>query len=200
MRNNLALSLLSAACIAWPAHAAPAASDGVRVSTDPARAAEVERHAGELKARAGSVSPILARGWTLAGAAFVSGGITVEDRLRLHAERQRYTLWVATVAKPSGAYLADAKLKIVNVKNSQVVAERRMEGPWYLIDLPAGTYRVFVVYRDDGSSLDQTQTATVHVDKGVLRQAVLRFDSSASVSPEMESPFDGNPFGATRRP
>ena len=48
---------------------------------------------------------------TSSGLSFLSGGITVGDRVSMHAERDRYTLWVATVAKPSGAYLTEADLR-----------------------------------------------------------------------------------------
>lgn len=147
-------------------------------------------------ASAATSSSYFVRDKTSDGFAFVSGGISVDDRRTMHAEQKKYTLWVATVAKPSGAYLADAKLKILDTKDKRTVVERTMEGPWYMVALPAGRYQVQATFRADGASTDQTLSETVNVSKGSVRQAVLRFDSKATVSPEMQSPFDGNPFGA----
>ncbi|NJN00156.1 MAG: hypothetical protein HC793_00250 [Aquincola sp.] len=39
-------------------------------------------------------------------------------------------------------------------------------------------------------------TQRVGVTTKGQRQAVFRFNSSAEVSPEMQSPFKGNPFGS----
>lgn len=136
-----------------------------------------------------------ARDKTDDGFAFVSGGISVDDRQAMHAERKRYTLWVATVAKPSGAYLADAWLKIVDAKDKRPLVERSLEGPWYMIALPPGRYQVQASFRAEGATQDQTLSQTVNVGQGFLRQVVLRFDSKAEVSPDMQGPFGGNPFG-----
>jgi hypothetical protein len=113
----------------------------------------------------------------------------------MHAERAGYSLWVATVAKGSGAYLADAQLRIVNLKSKAAVLERTMDGPWFFVELPVGSYEVSATLKTDGSDKAQTLTARVNIPAKGQRQAVLRFVSTAEVALEMQSPFKGNPFG-----
>lgn len=190
--------LAASGTLALAVHAqqVPMSDSGVRTSTDPARAAEVERAAQEMKAREANQPKVFYRGKTDNGLDILSGGISVEDRVLMHRERGAYSLWVATVAKPSGAYLADAKLRIVNLDNQSVALDRAMEGPWLMAALPAGRYEVLATWKGDGSGTDQTLSSRVTVPKTGQRQVVLRFDSSAQVSPDMDGPFQGNPFGS----
>ncbi|MDH4060690.1 MAG: hypothetical protein OEU94_07745 [Aquincola sp.] len=198
MNKRHALLSLSVA-LAMGAHA----QGVVKESTDPAKAAAIEQRAREIKARQEreaqsgkpQTSAFVVRGKTDDGFAFLSGGITVKDRTTMYAERDRYRLWVATVAKVSGAYLSDAQLRIVSLDGKRVVLERTMDGPWFLIDLPKGRYEITATSRPEGADAAQTETARVSIPAAGLRQAVFRFASSAQVSPEMESPFKGNPFG-----
>jgi hypothetical protein len=177
---------------------------GITESTDPAKAAAVERAVRDLQARqaqqAKSGSPqssaFVVRGQTEAGFPYLSGGISVDDRTTMYAERGRYTLWVATVARPSGAYLTDARLQIVDLKGRKVVVDRTMDGPWFFVALPAGRYEITATVPPDGPDAAQTLSAQVNVPQSGQRQAVLRFASSAEVGPEMVSPFGGNPFGS----
>ena len=173
---------------------------GITESTDPAKAAAVERQVQELKAQpakaaADKTSAFIVRGKTDAGYGFLSGGISIKDRTTMHAERKGYSLWVATVAKPSGAYLSDAKLRIVNLDGKKTVVERTMDGPWFFVALPAGRYQITATVPPDGPDAAQSLTTDVKVARSGQRQAVLRFASSAKVGPEMVSPFGGNPFG-----
>jgi hypothetical protein len=201
---RISMSLLLALAVAQGTHAQDAQQtpDGVTESNDPAKAAAIEQAARELKERAKAhpeSSADIVRSQTDAGHAFMSGGITVEDRQAMYAERDPYSLWVATVAKPSGAYLSDAKLRIVNVGDKSVALERTMDGPWLFIALPAGTYEVTATFRADDADKDQTLSNRVSVAKSGQRQVVLRFASSAIVAPEMAGPFKGNPFGGPPR-
>ena len=84
----------------------------IRESADPAKAAAVERSAEALAAR--PVQPVAGpvHADTVRGQDLLSGGSSVEGRAALNVERDRYSLWGMTVAKPSGAYLADADLRI----------------------------------------------------------------------------------------
>ncbi|MDP1690825.1 MAG: hypothetical protein Q8L49_02485 [Burkholderiaceae bacterium] len=201
MNQTLSLVVLSIA-LAASAHAQSIPS-GVTESTDPAKAAAVEKAARELKARQEQdarsgkpkTSASIVRGKTDRGLAYLSGGVTVGDRVSMHAERAGYSLWVATVAKGSGAYLVDAQLRIVDLKSKAVVLERTMDGPWFFVTLPVGRYEVSATLKTDGSDKAQTLAARVNIAAMGQRQAVLRFVSTAEVSPEMQSPFKGNPFG-----
>jgi hypothetical protein len=200
MSKYLPILVASIALVA-SAHAQTSPS-GVTTSVDPAKAAAVEKAARDMKARAAQdakaskpgSSAVVVHGKTEGGLAFLSGGISVGDRVSMHAERANYSLWVATVAKPSGAYLSDAKLRIINRLDKTTVLDRTMDGPWFLITLPAGSYDVSATYAADGSNKPQILSTRVNVPKKGQRQAVLRFGSKATVSPEMRSPFNGNPF------
>jgi hypothetical protein len=83
---------------------------------------------------------------TPSGVALLSGGITVGDRVAMHAERDRYSLWIATVAKPSGAYLSDARLRLLDAKSRVVVLERVMHGPWLMAAVRPGRYELEATY------------------------------------------------------
>ena len=194
----ITLALLSG--LSWAAQAqqaAPssaAASSGVQTSTDPARAAAVEKQALDMSAR-GSQPKVFFRGATDSGLTILSGGSTVGDRVTMHAEKSAYSLWVATVARPSGAYLADAKLRIVNLGDKSVALERTMEGPWLMAALPAGKYEISATYKAAAGSSAHTLSNRVTVPKSGQRQVVLRFDTNDTVASDMDRPFKGNPFG-----
>lgn len=191
-----AVALLAGLVLAFQASAV----EGVSESTDPARVAAVERAAEALKARAlfGREVAVPVRGYGLEGHAFVAGGITIDDRKELHAERGRYSLWVATVAKPSGAYLSDVNLRIVERGGKgRLMFERGIEGPWLMVALPPGRYDVTGIYRAEAGAAEQVLSQTVSVAaRGQPRQVVLRFGTPDQVADEMERPFGGNPFGA----
>lgn len=203
--NRRLIALIAVMALAGQA-SAQSRPDGVTESTDPARAAAVERAAREIQQRAAQraasgqavPSAAIVQGATDSGVAFLSGGITVEDRVTMHAQRQRYSLWIATVAKPSGAYLSDARLRIVRLTDKAAVVERTMDGPWFMAALPAGQYEIVVSYKADGTDTAQKLTQRVGVAAQAQRQAVFRFASAAEVSQEMQSPFKGNPFGDPR--
>jgi hypothetical protein len=195
-RGLIAIALCGSLATAAQGQQAPTAAGGVQTSTDPARAAAIEKDARELKARAGNQPKVFFRGKTDAGLAILSGGSNAGDRVTMHADGGAYSLWVVTVAKPSGAYLADAKLRIVNLGDKSVALERTMEGPWLLAALPAGNYEVSATFKADGSSRDQTLSNRVTVATSGQSQVVLRFDSPAKVGSEIDSPYRGDPFGA----
>jgi hypothetical protein len=179
---------------------AQTAATGIQESTDPAKAAAVERAAAALQSRPPQPEVGLVRAKTAGGHEILSGGVTVSDRITMHAELERYSLWVATVAKPSGAYLLDADLRIVDLKSKTVVLERKMEGPWIFLALPEWPYEVSATFRDAGAEKAQTLSTRVSIPKKGQRQAVLRFDATASVDPDMQGPLRGNPFGMPAPP
>ena len=175
---------------------AQTSTGAVRESTDPARVAAVERAAAELQSLPPQKAFGVEHGRTASGYETLSGGISPGDRVKMHAQRDHYSLWVATVAKPSGAYLADVDLRIVNAKTQAVVLDRQMEGPWLFVKLPAGQYNLSATFHAADGAPTQTLNSQVAIANQGLRQAVLRFDSNATVGPEMRSPFNGNPFAA----
>jgi len=174
---------------------AQAGNEAVKGSTGPAKATAIEQRAADLKARPPQAEAGIVRTKTAGGLDLLAGGITIGDRVTMRAESAGYSLWVATVAKPSGAYLADVDLRIVQSKGKASILERKMEGPWLFIALPEGSYEVSATFRADGADKPQKITTRVTVPKTGQRQAVLRFDSNDNVSPEMQNPVKGNPSG-----
>jgi hypothetical protein len=199
----MAMIVISAFALSAHAQVAPEGAGGITETNDPAKAEAVEKAAREIKERAMNQpqsSAEIVRSQTDGGYAFLSGGASTEDRQAMTTERAQYSLWVATVAKPSGAYLANARLRIVNVRDKSVVLERTMDGPWLFAALPAGTYDVSAIFRADGTDKDQALSERVIVGKGGQRQVVLRFASSAQVAPEVASASKGNPFSEAPAP
>jgi hypothetical protein len=200
---------LALACLAGAAAGVSAQDGTIRESTDPAKAAAAEQRAREIRERierdqrAGkSAEPVgVVRETTSGGVTLLLGGITVDDRVAMHAERQHFNLWVATVAKPSGAYLSDVRLRIVAAKDRSVVLDRTMPGPWLMAALLPGRYELAATYAADDSPVGvQILSSAVSVAAKGLRQAVLRFDSTSQVNPDMERPLGSNPFGDPARP
>ncbi|MEW6706435.1 MAG: hypothetical protein AB1430_16430 [Pseudomonadota bacterium] len=142
----------------------------------------------------------LQRGELEGGIPFATGGIGREEVQALHAERKRYTLWVATLAKGSGAYLSDARLRITRLDAQAPVLQATLDGPWFFAALPPGRYRVSASWGSDAIAVAQTLETQVQVRAGHLRQAVFRFVAEEEVRPERDSEFGGNPFGGQDRP
>jgi len=87
----------------------------------------------------------LTRGTTQLGQAFVSGGITPDEIATIKDEGKQYSVAVLTVAKGTGAYLADVHVTIVD-KDDRAVLDTMMDGPWLLVNLPAGHYKLNAEY------------------------------------------------------
>ena len=167
---------------------AQAGNEAVKGSAGPAKAAAIEQRAAELKARPPQPASGIVRTKTAGGLDLMSGGITISDRAAMRTESAGYSLWVSTVAKPSGAYLADVDLRIVQLEGKTPILERKMEGPWLFVSLPEGRYDLSATFTASGAVKPQTITTRVTVPKTGQRQAVLRFDSNANVSPGMQKP------------
>ena len=135
--------------------------------------------AGALLALAAAAPAAFAEasGRTALGGAYVSGGIGEGEIAALEAQRDKYSLWVITAAKVSGAYLADVRVRITDAKKA-VVLDHTMAGPWLLVDLPLGRYEVEASYQ--GQSL--TRPTTIHA--GDRHQIVFYFDVPADVLPK----------------
>jgi len=115
-------------------------------------------------------------GQTARGGAFVSGGIGEGEIVALDAQREKYSLWVITAAKVSGAYLADVRVRITD-ENKALVLEHTMAGPWMLVDLPLGRFTVEASYGGQAFS----RATTIH--PGDRHQMVFYFDVAADVLP-----------------
>jgi hypothetical protein len=139
----------------------------------------------------------LQRGQLDNGAAYASGGIGQEEIKTLHAERGRYSLWVATLAKGTGAYLSDARLHVSSLDGKGLEFDQVMDGPWFFAALPPGRYKVVASWVPEGmaAAAGQTLQQQVTIRPGDHRQVVFRFAVAADVAPDHDPLFGGNPFG-----
>jgi len=134
------------------------------------------RHIALLLALAWSLQPAAAmlRGTTDLGVPFVSGGVGTEEVATLSDERKRYSLAILTAARGSGAFLADVRIRISD-EHSTLVLDTVMDGPWLLVDLPAGRYQV------EASAKSVMQKKFVTFSAGDHRQTVFYFDAPGQV-------------------
>ena len=72
-----------------------------------------------------------------------TGGVGEEERQALEDD-PRYNLKVVT-ADRAGQYIADVDVAVVDERGARVVTAR-MAGPWLLVELPPGRYRVVAAY------------------------------------------------------
>jgi hypothetical protein len=128
------------------------------------------------------------RGRTSDGIAFAAGGVSVSEQQDLERHKDRFSLWVTTAAKKSGAYLADVQVKISDGAG-KVLFNAPISGPWLFIDLPPGRYTVEATHRG------KPQTRNAQIRAGDRHQMVFHFDDAAQVSPEWEKPFKASPYG-----
>jgi len=129
-----------------------------------------------LLALACSLQPAgaMLRGTTDLGVPFVSGGVGTEEVATLSDEKKRYSLAILTAAKGSGAFLADVRIRISD-EHSKVVLDTVMDGPWLLVDLPAGRYQV------EASVNTLVQKKSVTFSAGDHRETVFYFDAPGQV-------------------
>lgn len=128
------------------------------------------------------------RGRTSDGIAFAFGGISVSEQQDLERHKDRFSLWVTTAARKSGAYLADVQIKISD-SAGKVLFNAPISGPWLFIDLPPSRYTVEATHRG------KPQTRSTQIRAGDRHQMVFHFDDAAQVSPEWEKPFKASPYG-----
>jgi hypothetical protein len=142
--------------------------------------------AAALAAGDAAAEPV--RGKTEAGIAYAMGGATVSDLQALERHKDRFSLWITTAAKKTGAYLADVQVRITRA-DGRLMFNAPIPGPWLFIDLPPGRYRVEATHRG------MPQTRTTQIQPGDRHQLLFHFDDPAEVSPEWERPFKDNPYG-----
>lgn len=76
------------------------------------------------------------------GISYVSGGVGLEERQCLAPMERDYNLKMVFALK-SRPYLADEMVKIQDQQGNEVF-QRMADGPWLLVKLPAGNYKVTV--------------------------------------------------------
>jgi hypothetical protein len=119
------------------------------------------------------------QGTTTDGNEYLSGGVSQDERDALKAQRDHFSLWIVTAQQKTGAYLSAVHLTITDAQK-KLVFNAPLVGPWLLVDLPPGTYRVGAQF--EGQS--QQRATTVHT--GNHHQVMFYFSGggdSPSVSP-----------------
>lgn len=139
-----------------------------------------------------SASVAAEEGVTAQGSRYISGGVSAEEQAALHMQRKQFSLWVVTAARGSGAYLAKARVKVTDPQRNTVF-DGELDGPWLLIDLPAGRYRVEA--QVDG----QLQQRVTTIQPGDHHQAVLYFDVDADVLPSAAGGRSGESVNPAQR-
>src|SRR5690242_14464939 len=74
-----------------------------------------------------SQSSATTSGQSTQGWAFLEGGVGQTETDSMESERSKYSLWIITAGRVSGAHLSDVDVAIVNDKGEQVF-ERRLDG------------------------------------------------------------------------
>jgi hypothetical protein len=75
---------------------------------------------------------------TANGITYLTGGVTLDERQEMADQRKNFSLLLKFAAK-SGRYLGDVAVNITNGKGAAVF-ESTTDGPWLLVNLPAGSY------------------------------------------------------------
>ncbi|MES2586092.1 MAG: carboxypeptidase-like regulatory domain-containing protein [Pseudomonadota bacterium] len=82
------------------------------------------------------------------GISYVSGGVGEDESQAILAEAKQWPLLLelSQLENGRGIWIFGAKIKILNTKN-QVVFDAQADGPYILINLPIGQYRIEATYQ-----------------------------------------------------
>ena len=87
------------------------------------------------------------------GIAFVSGGISIEERQAMQAIEGSYNLRLLFVAEPSGEYLWGVKVELMD-SEGKAVLKAVSDGPYFLAKLSPGHYTI--VAEDDKRAIKKS--------------------------------------------
>ena len=100
------------------------------------------------------------------GIRYVSGGVGEGERAEINALSGRFNLRLLFAMQGSGSYVADVRVSVGDGRGESVLVATS-NGPWFLAELPPGTYTV------TAEALDQVQRQTARI--GGARQTRLNF-------------------------
>jgi hypothetical protein len=138
------------------------------------------------------------RGTSAAGVAYASGGASDEELEALRADRLKYSFWLTTAARRSGAHLAGVRVRISEAEGGQRVLEHVMAGPWLFADLPLGRYEVEAILLDERTGRLEIQRGTTHIHPGDRHQMVLYFSTGDEVADDRSAP-PGTPHDGPKK-
>ncbi|MDJ0968581.1 MAG: hypothetical protein QNJ06_01680 [Kiloniellales bacterium] len=103
------------------------------------------------------------------GAPYVTGGIGIAERERLSAMANDFSL-KARFAMQAGNYLADIQVTIEDAQGNKVI-ETMADGPWLLVDLNPGSYKVIAT----SAVADETLRKDVQVQPASSTEVLFSF-------------------------
>jgi hypothetical protein len=121
----------------------------------------------------------LVEGKTAQGEPYVTGGVGATEEASLKQRSAEFSLRILVAAAGSGAYLADARVRITDAGGRQVL-DVRTDGPWLLVNLKLGAYKVVATV--EGQTREQA--TTIHA--GDRHEMVFRFDVPVERLPKGE--------------
>ena len=101
----------------------------------------------------------------------LSGGAGSDEATQMRQQQSRYSA-AMIFARPGGEYLADVKVRITRADGT-LVYEHPAAGPWLLIDLPPGHYRV------RAEQAGQARSTQLDIARGRTVQRVITWDKRA---------------------
>ena len=102
---------------------------------------------------------------TANGISYLTGGVTLDERQEMADQRKNFSLLLKFAAK-SGRYLGDVVVNITNGKGAALF-DSTTDGPWLLVNLPAGSYTLKAV------SGGVSQSQKISIGKNARRELTM---------------------------
>lgn len=96
------------------------------------------------------------------GIRYASGGVGAGERDELRALAKQFNLQIMSAMQGGGEYLADMGIRIMDSKGATVLSATS-KGPYFLAELPPGSYTVEV------SAKDKTQKQSAQIGKSQVQ-------------------------------
>jgi len=106
---------------------------------------------------------------TKAGIPYATGGVGDTEQSYIESHFGDYSFKLVNAG--NGAYVSEVNVTLEN-EQGETVLETTTNGPWLVVDLPAGRYRLTASFKD------QRQSDEVVVTKAASRRLVLRWNAS----------------------
>ncbi|OZI76005.1 MULTISPECIES: carboxypeptidase-like regulatory domain-containing protein [Bordetella] len=96
---------------------------------------------------------------------YITGGVGIDESEAIKAASNRYPLALTFASREGGAYLASVQVTITDAQGNTVL-DTATDGPYLLVKLPAGRYKVSARFNDK----EQTRQVSVS-GHGTVRQS-----------------------------
>jgi hypothetical protein len=106
---------------------------------------------------------------------YISGGIGEDESQAIKAAGPKYALWISFTSRIEGkdAYTAPEQVTILKADGSPVL-DLKPNGPYLLLDLPPGQYRI------SAGSAAQSHSQTVQITRGAHKRLVFSVPEAAA--------------------